>query len=61
MTDAEKLSALRALVRDFLDEISGIPMRAIDCDQDAVDDLWRKLAKAAQEPKAGTVKPKAHK
>lgn len=59
MTDTEKLAALRALVREFLDEISGIPMRAIDCDQDAVDDLWRKLAKAAKEPKPGMRKPRA--
>jgi hypothetical protein len=42
--DVEKeLKTLKRTIRKFLDEISGVPMRAIDCDQDKVERLWDKL------------------
>lgn len=39
-----RLMKLRKDVRRFLREISGVPMRAVDCDQDAVDRLMARLA-----------------
>lgn len=39
-----ELRALKRAVRRFLDAISGVPMRAVDCDQDEVDEAWRDLA-----------------
>lgn len=41
----EKYLGLRKVVREFLDEISSVPMREIDCDQEKVDELWEQLAK----------------
>lgn len=35
---------LRKVVRQFMREISGVPMRAVDCNQDAVGRLWARLA-----------------
>ena len=43
MNDEEKLRELRRTVRNFLREISSVPMRAVDCDQDAVERLKDKL------------------
>lgn len=43
----EELIEIKSLVRQFIDEIAGVPFRAIDCDQEAVYDLWNKLIKAA--------------
>ena len=42
--DQRKYKELRKTSRQFLEAISGVPMRAADCDQDAVDFLWEKLA-----------------
>lgn len=36
---------LKATVRMFLDAIRWVPMRAIDCDQLMVDELWSRLCK----------------
>ena len=47
MDDAEKLKKLRGLVRKFLREIEGVPMRAVDCDQEKVNRLWEQLADAS--------------
>ncbi len=43
MNDEEKLRELRRTVRNFLREISSVPMRAVDCDQDEVARLEAKL------------------
>lgn len=37
---------LKSLVRRFLHEIRHVPFRAVDCNQDAVDDLRKQLRKA---------------
>jgi hypothetical protein len=42
-----ELVELKSLVRQFIDELKGVPFRAVDCDQEAVYDLWNKLIKAA--------------
>ena len=39
-----KHERLKATVRMFLNAISGVPMRAIDCDQVLVDELWSRLS-----------------
>ena len=38
-----KHERLKATVRMFLDAIRLVPMRAIDCDQALVDELWSRL------------------
>lgn len=43
--DKQKLREIRAAARKLLYEISGVPMRAVDCDQDAVDEAFARLAK----------------
>ena len=43
----EKLKALRKAARDYLRETAHVPMRAVDCDQDAVDEAFKRLAKLA--------------
>lgn len=43
-----ELDRLKALVRMFLDEISFVPFRAIDCDQIMVDELWWRLREATE-------------
>ena len=43
----EELIEIKSLVRQFIDEIAGVPFRTVDCDQEAVYDLWNKLIKAA--------------
>jgi hypothetical protein len=39
-----ELKQLKDLVNQFLDAIYHVPFRAVDCDQDTVEDLWEKLA-----------------
>ena len=34
---------LKSLVKEFLKEIEHVPMRAVDCDQEKVRDLIKKL------------------
>ena len=41
------LAELRKLVREYLDCIANVPMRAVDVDQDLEEELFNKLAKAA--------------
>ena len=41
-----ELQELKQLVNEFLDAIYHVPFRAVDCDQDTVEDLWEKLANA---------------
>jgi hypothetical protein len=41
-----ELKELKQLVNEFLDAIYYVPFRAVDCDQDTVEDLWEKLADA---------------
>lgn len=43
----EEAAALRKLVREYLDCIADVPMRAVDVDQDLEEELWDKLATAA--------------
>lgn len=43
-----QLKELKKLVNQFLEEISGVPMRAVDCDQDKVSELWDELSRAAK-------------
>ena len=42
---------LKGLVRQFLDELMYVPFRAVDCDQNTVNELWEKLADAVKEEK----------
>lgn len=52
MTKTEKeLSELKNLVKHFLEETMYVPFRAVDCDQNTVEDLWEKLADAVEEKK----------
>lgn len=44
-----EVERLRETISEFLDAISGVPMRAIDCNQEEVYRLQRKLEKAAGE------------
>lgn len=41
---------LKSLVREFLEEIKHVPMRAVDCDQEKVRELMKKLHKATCVP-----------
>ena len=41
----EKLKALRKAARDFLRETARAPYRAVDVDQRAVDEAFKRLAK----------------
>ena len=43
-TETLELQELKQLVNEFLDAIYHVPFRAVDCDQDTVEDLWEKLA-----------------
>jgi len=45
-TETLELQELKQLVNEFLDAIYHVPFRAVDCDQDTVEDLWEKLADA---------------
>ena len=48
-----KHERLKATVRMFLDAIRWVPMRAVDCDQSLVDELWSRLC---EETKPGRKK-----
>jgi len=48
MTEFEEL---KGIVRQFLEEIMYVPFRAVDCNQDVVEDLWEKLADIVDEKK----------
>lgn len=45
---SDELSELKSLVRRFLKEIQGVPMRAIDCDQETVHELKEELYEATR-------------
>jgi hypothetical protein len=45
-TENVELQELKQLVNEFLDAIYYVPFRAVDCDQNTVEDLWEKLANA---------------
>jgi uncharacterized protein (DUF2236 family) len=45
-TTEEELADLKNLVSKFMDAIYNVPFRAVDCDQDAVEDLWNQLCDA---------------
>jgi len=47
----EELVELKSLVREFLEETTYVPFRAMDCDQDKVEELWEKLSNIVQEKK----------
>jgi len=42
-----ELVELKSLVRQFIDELRGVPFRAVDCDQEAVYHLWIRLIQAS--------------
>jgi hypothetical protein len=44
----DELVELKSLVRQFLDELKGVPFRAVDCDQEAVYDLWNQLMESSR-------------
>lgn len=48
---SDELKRLKSLVRRFLKEIRYVPLRAVDCDQFAVEELWVKLRDAAKPEK----------
>ena len=43
----DELVELKSLVRQFIDELRGVPFRAVDCDQEAVYHLWIQLIQAS--------------
>ena len=44
MTKTEQeLADLKDLVNRFMDAIYNVPFRAVDCDQNEVEDLWDQL------------------
>jgi len=45
----DEVERLRETISEFLDAISGVPMRAIDCNQEEVYRLQHKLEKATGE------------
>ena len=45
---SDELSKLKSMVRRFLKEIRGVPMRAIDCDQEKVHELMGELHEATR-------------
>jgi hypothetical protein len=47
----EELVELKSLVREFLEETTYVPFRALDCDQDKVEELWEKLSNIVKEKK----------
>jgi len=44
----DELEALKSLVGQFLKETMYVPFRAVDCDQDKVEELWEKLSDAIE-------------
>ena len=51
-TESIELQELKQLVNEFLDAIYYVPFRAVDCNQQLVEDLWEKLAEAVDNPKS---------
>jgi uncharacterized protein YlxW (UPF0749 family) len=47
----EEQEELKNLVKEFLEETTYVPFRAVDCDQDKVEELWEKLSNIVQEKK----------
>ncbi len=45
----DELTELKNLVRQFLEETIHVPFRAVDCNQDRVEELWEKLSDAIEE------------
>lgn len=43
---SNELKELKSLVNQFLDAAYYVPFRAVDCDQQLVEDLWEKLSDA---------------
>lgn len=46
-----ELKKLKKLVQQFLHEIRYVPIRAVDCDQFTVEELWSKLDDATKPKK----------
>lgn len=46
-----ELTKLKKLVQQFLHEIRYVPLRAVDCDQFTVEELWLKLENATKPKK----------
>ncbi len=44
----DELKTLKSLVGQFLKETMYVPFRAVDCDQDKVEELWEKLSDAIE-------------
>lgn len=51
MQDAHRHEELRRAVRRFLREIRFVPFRAVDCDQDRVDEAWHAVKDALRAPR----------
>jgi hypothetical protein len=51
-TKNTELQELKQLVSEFLDATYYVPFRAVDCNQQLVEDLWEKLAEAVDNPKS---------
>jgi hypothetical protein len=51
-TKNTELQELKQLVSEFLDAIYYVPFRAVDCNQQLVEDLWEKLAEAVDNHKS---------
>jgi hypothetical protein len=51
MLNAEEneLKELKSLVNQFLDSIYEVPFRAEDCNQQLVENLWKRLADAVND------------
>lgn len=50
-TVEKELNDLKNLVKQFLEETKSVPFRAVDCDQNIVEELWYKLSNAVEERK----------
>lgn len=46
-----ELKELKSLVRQFMDVIEDVPLRAIDCNQTLAYNLWDKLVEATKAKK----------
>lgn len=50
MTKTEQeLADLKDLVNRFMDAIYNVPFRAVDCDQNDAENLWKRLADAVKD------------
>lgn len=47
----EEQEELKSFVKEFLEETKYVPFRAVDCDQNIVEELWYKLSNAVEERK----------